>query len=141
MITPRRIVISVLLAICLVGIPFGFSLGRSDTAPIVYKDPAVRSLTPQPGDLALRQARIGVTLATPFTLAEASTDGMSIDGIGIPEDQLEIIPGLNQYFFTPGAGKDVSSLPPGRNCVQILIKRVIDPTDPGRSFSWCFNSQ
>lgn len=141
MITPRRVIISVLLAACAVGLAYGASLGRPDNKPITYSDPAIKSLTPQPGDLALRQARVGVTLATPYTLAQQSSSGMSINGQGIPQDQIEVIPGLNQYFYTPGPGKEVSSLPPGRNCAQLIIKRVIDPTDQGHPFSWCFQSQ
>jgi hypothetical protein len=141
LITPRRIVISVLLAACAVGLIYGASLGRPDNKPIVYSDPAIVSLTPQPGEAAPRQARIGATLATPYTLAQQNADGMSINGQGIPQDQIEVIPGLNQYFYTPGPGKEVSSLPPGRNCVALLIKRVTDPTDLGHPFSWCFQSQ
>jgi hypothetical protein len=98
------------------------------------------TLEPQPGALALRQERIRVTLASDATLAQATTSGLLIDGIGIPEDQIEVVPGLNQYFYTPGPGQEVATLPPGRNCATILIKRVADPKDNGHRFSWCFNS-
>jgi hypothetical protein len=141
LITARRIVISLILAASFVGLGYGLSLSRGTTKPLIYSDPSVKALTPQPGDLALRQARIGVTLTPDFTLAEANAIGFSINGTGIPQDQLEIIPGLNQYFFTPGSGKDVSQLPPGRNCVSLRIKRAADPTDQGHPFSWCFQSQ
>jgi hypothetical protein len=139
-ITGRRIVISLLLAGCLALFAWGLSDARSGTAPVVYTDPAVVTLEPQPGALALRQERIGVTLKSEFTLAQSTTSGLSIDGIGIPQDQIEVVPGLNQYFYTPGPGQEVSSLPPGRNCATIVIKQVIDPKDNGHRFSWCFNS-
>jgi hypothetical protein len=139
-ITPRRIIISIVLAGCVVLLVWGLSQTRSATAPVLYNDPAIVSLEPMPGVLALRQERIGVTLKTPFTLAQSTTSGMSINGAGIPQDQIEVVPGLNQYFYTPGPGKEVSALPPGRNCVTIVIKRVTDPTDTGHRFGWCFNS-
>ena len=55
--------ISVLLAGCLSVFVWGLSQTRPTAQPITYSDRAVRSLEPQPGVLALRQERIGVTLA------------------------------------------------------------------------------
>jgi hypothetical protein len=141
LINRRRIVISLLLAACAVGLVYGASIGRPDTKPITYTDPAIVSLTPAPNEAAPRQARIGATLATAYTLAQQNVDGFSINGQGIPEDQLEVVAGLNQYFYTPGPGKEVSSLPPGRNCAELIIRRVTDLTDAGHPFSWCFYSQ
>jgi hypothetical protein len=144
LITLRRIVTSLIVAACLVGLGYGLSLSRGTSKPIIYKDPAVKVLSPEPGDLALRQATIGVTLAPAFTLAETNSPGFSINTgdriVGIPQDQLDIVPGLNQYFFTPGPDKDVTQLPPGRNCVILHIKRADDPSDQGHPFSWCFQS-
>jgi hypothetical protein len=140
-ITRRRVVISVLLAGCAVGLVYGASIGRPDNKPIVYTDPAIKSLTPQPGEAAPRQARIGVTLNAAYTLAQQNTSGMSINGQGIPQDEIDVVAGLNQFFYTPGPGKEVSSLPPGRNCATLMIKRVSDPADNGHPYGWCFQSQ
>jgi hypothetical protein len=141
LITTRRVIISLLLAACAVALGYGASIGRPADKPVVYSDPAVKALAPQPGDVALRQTAIVATLASPYTLAQANSDGMSINGQGIPQDQIETNQSLNTYSFTPGPGKDVTSLPPGRNCAQISIKRAADPGDPGHNFSWCFTSQ
>ena len=144
LITLRRIVISLILAACLVGLGYGLSLSRSTSKPIIYKDSAIKVLTPEPGDLALSQATIGVTLAPAYTLADTNSPGFAISTgngtVGIPQDQLDIVAGLNQYFFTPGPDKDVTQLPPGRNCVTLHIKRADDPSDQGHAFSWCFQS-
>jgi hypothetical protein len=139
-ITGRRIVISFLLAGCLALFVWSLSAARPSSTPVIYTDRAVLALEPQPGALALRQERIGVTLASEFALAQSTTSGLLINGTGIPQDQIEVVPGLNEYFYTPGPGKDVASLPPGRNCATIVIRRVTDPTDNGHRFSWCFNS-
>ncbi len=141
LVTPRRIIISCLLAGCVVALVYGASLGRPANKPIVYTDPAVKALSPQPGDLALRQTPIVATLASAYTLAQTNSPGMLINGQGIPQDQVQVNQILNQYSYTPGPGKEVSSLPPGRNCVQIFIKRAADEADTGHSFSWCFQSQ
>jgi hypothetical protein len=130
-------VISVLLAGCLSVFVWGLSQTRPTAQPITYSDRAVTSLEPQPGVLALRQERIGVTLAPGYTLADTTATGLSINGIGIPTDQIDVGSG---FFYTPGPGKEVSSIPPGRNCVTILIKVATDAGDQGHPFSWCFNS-
>lgn len=140
MITGRRIVISILLAGCLALFGWSLSAARPGNTPVIYTDRAVLSLEPQPGALAIRQERIGVTLASEFTLAQSTTSGLFVNGTGIPEDQIEVVPGLNEYFYTPGPGQEVASLPPGRNCATIVIKVATDPTDAGHRFSWCFNS-
>jgi hypothetical protein len=81
------------------------------------------------------------TLGSAFTLAQATTPGMLINSQAVPQDQVQVNQLLNQYSYTPGPGKEISSLPPGRNCVQIFIKRAADAADNGHSFSWCFQSQ
>jgi hypothetical protein len=139
-ITRRRVVISVLLAGCLALFVWGLSATRPTTTAVIYTDRAVLALEPQPGALALRQERIGVTLGSEFTLAQSTTSGLAVNGTGIPEDQIEVVPGLNEFFYTPGPGKEVASLPPGRNCTTIVIRQVTDPSDTGHRFSWCFNS-
>jgi hypothetical protein len=138
-ITGRRIVISLLLAGCLALFVWGQSHTRPSVTPVIYTDRAIQALEPQPGALALRQERIGVTLTSDYTLAQSASPGLVINGRGIPQDQIEVT-GLNQYSYLPGPGKDVTSLPPGRNCATIMIKRATDPTDNGHRFSWCFNS-
>src|SRR6516162_4141956 len=89
LITLRRIVISLILAACLVGLGYGLSLSRPTNKPIIYKDSAIKVLTPEPGDLALSQATIGVTLAPAYTLADTNSPGFAISTgngtVGIPQ--------------------------------------------------------
>ncbi|MDP9073016.1 MAG: hypothetical protein M3N98_02375 [Actinomycetota bacterium] len=140
MITRRRIVISIILAAAVAVMVFGFTQVRPTNQAVLYKDPAILDLTPKPGDLVLRETRVGVTLSQAYTLAYGSLNGMAINRIGIPQDQLDIIAGLNQYYFYPAPGKEISELPVGRVCVDLRIRRVVDVTDPGRQFSSCFQT-
>ena len=84
---------------------WGLSGTRPTSTPITYANPAVQSVQPEPGALALRQEAIGVTLKPNYTLAQQTTDGMSVNSTGIPQDQIQVMPSLNQYLFTPGEGK------------------------------------
>jgi len=141
LITRRRIVISVILAGAVAVLVFGFTLVRPADQAVVYTDSAVRMLyPPKPGDVILRESRVGVTLSQDYTLAYGTTNGMAINKIGIPQDQLDVIAGLNQYFYYPAPGKEISELPVGRVCVDLQIRRVVDPNDTGRRFSWCFQT-
>jgi hypothetical protein len=139
-ITVRRAVISVILAACFSLLFFSFTQVRpTHTAP-TYNNPAVTTVTPAPGDAVLRQSGVEVTLKAGFALAYDNSLGMAIGGVGIPQDQLVIIPGLNQYFFTPGDGKQLAELPASRVCVGLLISRTASPADPPSRFSWCFQT-
>jgi hypothetical protein len=141
LVTGRRLVISALLAGCAVFLVWGLQGIRTQNGPIIYTDPAVKSLTPAPGSAAPRQSHIAVTLNQPFTLGSNNANPMTINDQGIPQDQIEEFPGLNQFWYTPAEGKAISSLPRGRNCVSIFIRSVVNPADPGRTFAWCFSSQ
>src|SRR5918999_1722122 len=67
-------------------------------------DTAVERVIPADGDLDLRQARIGIDLAVGYTAV------LVIDGVEIPEDQLQRVEPLNQVFFTPGPGTEIGAL-------------------------------
>jgi hypothetical protein len=140
LITVRRVVISVIVAGAVAALVFGFSLSRSPAKAPVYTDPAVAELVPKPGDHILRQDRVGATLKPNFTLAQDNSPGFVVDQTGIPQDEIEVIPGLNQYFFTPGSGKELSQLPSGRVCVALHIKSLGAPDSQSHSFNWCFYS-
>jgi hypothetical protein len=133
MITTRRIVISLILAAAVALLGYGFNSARDNTAP-AFTDVAVEGTYPRAGDLDLRQARIGIDLKSGFT-AE-----LQLDQTPIPIDQVEVVVGLDQYFYTPGPGTETGALAPGRHCAIAAIRRVGDPNDPGRKYSWCFQS-
>jgi len=132
LVTPRRALISVVLAGCLVALVWALSLTRPGPVQPVYSDPAVHQLFPEPGDHVLRQERVGVTLTSPYTGV------LQVNGVEIPEDETERVAGLNQIFYTPGQGKAVETLGPDRNCVAVVIWRYDQSRDQSRRFAWCF---
>ncbi len=131
-ITARRLAISVILALCVVGMGWALSQTRT-TASVVYRDSAIVQVFPAEGDLDLRQARIGVEIN------QAWTGVLEVDGFELPENQVERVVGLNQIFYYPGPGKVTGALAPGRHCATAFVWQVIRTRSSGHPYSWCFN--
>ena len=142
MITTRRAVISIILAGCAALMVWGFTLVRPAKTPVVFRNSAVKAVSPAPGDLVLRQSSLSVTLAPGYTLAYDTAEGFSVSSggetVGIPQDELQIVG--NQYVFLPAPGRQYSELPVGRVCAVAQIRMGTDPADPGSPFSWCFQT-
>lgn len=131
LVTLPRMVMSVLLAFALAAMYVAFT--EHDDSPNPRLRPqAIRAVSPLPASLQLRQTEIFVELAPEFTGA------LTVNGIPVPDDQLDVIRGLNRYAFTPGQGKEIEALPPGRACAVVDYTSV-DPSAPGGSYRWCFN--
>ena len=133
-VTVRRVVISVLLAVALVGFGYAFSSGR-DTSEVAINDATVERVEPKPGDLALRQARIGVDLKSGYSAT------LKLDSTIIPEDQVEKVVGLDQYWYTPGPGTETGVLEPRRYCATATITKDIVPAGQPpevHDYKWCF---
>lgn len=146
MITRRRAVISLVLAGCAALMVWGFTLVRPTNLPVVYKNAAVVKVFPEDGSSALAQTNVSVILAQGYTLANQNAAGMSISvnhssPVGIPQDEIQILPGQNQYSFAPGPGRQFSQLPVGQICVIVQITKDTNLADPGQKFSWCFRAQ
>lgn len=132
LLTPRRVVSSVLLAVAFVGIYTAFVL-HDDSPNPKLRPSAVRAVSPDPGSLQLRQTEIFAELQPQYR------GTLAVNGTVIPDDQVEVIDGLNRISFTPGEGRELERLPPGRTCAVVSFEQVTDPEiDPG-SFRWCFN--
>lgn len=130
--TPRRVVSSVLLALAFAGLYLAFIL-HDDSPNARLRPQAVRTVSPEPGTLQLRQTEIFAELQPTYR------GTLAVNGTTIPDDQLDVIEGLNRVSFTPGEGRELESLPPGRTCAVVTFELVTDPdTEPG-SFRWCFN--
>lgn len=132
LLTPRRVVSSVLLAVAFAGIYTAFVM-HDDSPNPKLRPAAVRVVSPDPASLQLRQTEIFVELATTYRGA------LSVNGTPIPDDQLDVIDGLNRYSFTPGAGKEIDELPPGRTCAEVSFHQVTNENAEPGIYRWCFN--
>lgn len=132
LVTLPRVVMSVLLALSFAGLYVAFTLHDDSPAPRL-RPPAVTTVSPEPGSLQLRQTEIFVELAAAYT------GTLSVNGVRIPEDQMQVIEGLNRYSFTPGPGREIEALPPGAACAAVEYHRIGDEQSPPASYRWCFS--
>ncbi len=130
--TTRRVVSSVLLAVAFAGMYMAFIL-HDDTPNPKLRPSAVRTVSPEPASLQLRQTEIFVELQPAYR------GTLAVNGTTIPDDQLDVIVGLNRYSFTPGEGREISELPPGRTCAVVTYELVTDVNAEPGSYRWCFN--
>lgn len=92
----------------------------------------IERLIPTPGSKILQQDVIGIDLAPGY---EGS---LTLNGTPLPDDQITIIPQLNQVTFKPGPTKVFEQLPEGENC--LVATYWLSATGPTvtTSRSWCF---
>jgi hypothetical protein len=87
---------------------------------------------PRPEDNALSQAQLLIDLSTNY---DAS---FVVNGVTIPDDQVQKRPELNQVIFNPGPGKVIEKFPAGRNCVEADIHRIDGVAEDVPPARWCF---
>jgi len=126
----RPLIIAVLLAVAIAGFVVAFSGVRRP--PPAQETTAVVRVMPPPGDLDLRQAQVGVTLAAGYT------GDLLVDGIQVPEDELHREPALYQITLVPKPGGQFN-LGPGRHCASVTYWPYASPADKRPSPPWCFN--
>ncbi|MDP9070932.1 MAG: hypothetical protein M3N68_06565 [Actinomycetota bacterium] len=131
LVTVRRVVISLLLALSAAGMYVAFTL--HEESPEAFRPRAIQVVFPEPGSLEVRQTTIFYELGSDY-------DGtLRVGGVEIPLDQLDVIEGLNRISFTPGKGKEIEALEPGAQ----RVTAVFWPRSEGRSaaltYSWRFN--
>lgn len=132
----RRTIIFLIVVACIGGLVLAASRTRRGDEPITVTGTTggvVELLTPRDGDtLVNQQAQIGIDLTTSYDA------NLVVDGTPIPNDQLIRRPELNAVYFSPGPGKAIEKLPPGRNTVTAVIFRL-DGQNPPPAVTWTFN--
>ncbi len=148
MITRRRVVISLILASCLTLFVWSFTRVRPATTSPTFSTRAVVGVSPDPGNLVLRQSSVAVTLAKGYSLDYTNTEGLAIAVSGsatpVPQDELQIAPGdpgQTSYTFAPGPGRAISELPAGRVCVDLVIQQTNNLAAVSTAFNWCYSTQ
>jgi hypothetical protein len=136
---PGRVatVVITLAVVVTLGI-WALSSAETDTGPqrnVGLLPAAVEQVSPGPGELSRLQDTITVDLADDLTGV------MLVDGIEIPEDQLERVEPLGQFRFRTGPDRDITKFEPGLHRVTILYwpqdkERPAQPT----SYTWEFRA-
>jgi len=126
-----RIIVAAGLAVAALAIVLLVTVGGSDDEPASAQ--AVEQLIPGRGDQAIRQARVGIDLAPGYTGV------LVINGVEIPEDQLQRVEALNQIYFQPGEDKEIDAFEPGAVCVVAIHWRIGEDRGAGQPVRWCFD--
>jgi hypothetical protein len=95
----------------------------------------IESISPERGEL------VGLVDDVTVNLLDSYTGVLVIDGVEIPEDQLDRVPELGIITFRPGPGKDITKLRTGENTAEVLywLRTKDRPEHPAR-FGWSFRA-
>ncbi len=96
----------------------------------------IESINPERGELT------GLVDTVTVNLRDDMTGVLVVDGIEIPEDQLDRVVGLQVVSFRPGPGKEIPRFRAGDNTVLVRYwrGRLQDrPADPF-TFGWSFRA-
>jgi hypothetical protein len=113
-----------------------FGLSSSDTSPEGRTLPnTIDSLTPAPGELIRLQDTIGADLRDDLTGV------LLLDGVEIPEDQLDRVVPLAIVSFRPGPDQDLERFEAGEHTLTVLHwpQGKARPANPD-SYSWSFRA-
>lgn len=100
--------------------------GRSGGLP-----DAVDRISPEDGELVLRQTRLVVDLAAGYRAT------IVVDGRTIPDDEVIFTEQTGLHIFEPGPGKVIEEWEPGFHVVEITWDTLGDLPDRG-SLRWSF---
>lgn len=95
---------------------------------------AIQSVSPAQGDEVLSQVDIVVDLATGYT------GELELNGMAIPEAELQRVDGLNLFSYRPGPGKQVETLLPDQNCARVTAWQISSGPEQTQIYTWCFNT-
>lgn len=126
----RRLIMTLIAAAGVGGLVFAFSGPSGDDAQ--KKPVGVEGVSPEGGDLDLRQATIVADLAPGYT------GYLAIDGNEVPEDDVQIVDALNTVTLKPLPGSDFGTIQPGNHCATVFYRRIGDPREDSASYRWCF---
>lgn len=133
----RRIITTIVILACFGGLALAAShteRGDKDEPSVSgSKRTVVELQAPAPESSVLSQAQILIDLTSDYSAS------LVVNGVLIPDDQMQVRPELNQVIFTPGPGKVIEKLGAGRNCVEANVYRLDGAQEDIPAVRWCFN--
>ena len=130
---PIAVKVLIVVLVVAAGIGIYAASGLTSQSEAQFDDGVVVQIIPNDGDKLLQQDQIGIRLADGYT------GSLAVNGVPIPDDQVDRVQALNQVLFQPGDGKIVDAWPAGTNCVVATYWKF--STGPGQSstHTWCFS--
>jgi hypothetical protein len=133
---PRK-VWAIIAALGVVIVVAGYFAVRGGTPSPITSGPgggSIEALLPQEGSEVLRQSTIGIDLEPGYS------GTLVVNGTPIPDDQLTLVPELNQVFYEPKRGKVVDTLRAGENCITARFWQSAQGPDAAETRTWCFEA-
>ena len=127
----RLAVMTVIAAVAVGGLVFAFSADTQRPGPL--RPAEVEAVTPEGGDLDLRQVTIAADLAAGYS------GYLELDGVEVPDDDLQRVEALNQVILRPQPESEYRELSPGPHCATVVYRKTGQPRDQSRSYRWCFS--
>jgi hypothetical protein len=93
----------------------------------------VERLLPESDSQIVQQSPVGIDLTPGWE------GTLVVDGIAIPEEELDITESLNLVEFTPGEGKAMTTLPVGKVCASATVWETATGPEDSRQVAWCFD--
>jgi hypothetical protein len=108
--------------------------GDGGRSPLLQSDISpIEALIPEENAEILRQDRVGVDLVPGWFAS------LSINGVPIPDEELNGTASLGLYFFQAREGRVVEELQADRNCATATLHPFADPQTTQR-ITWCFTA-
>jgi hypothetical protein len=136
---PVRVAIVAVVVLAGVNIAIWGAQSQVNGPAAVQRPTAIVQLEPEEGQLTLPQGRVGAQLRTQYAAQ------LVIDNQVIPQDQTSGDPGLGEFYFEPGAGKELRELAKGAHSAVVQWwPRAISTPEAAKaegklaSYSWAF---
>jgi hypothetical protein len=142
----RRLGASLVIAIGLALIVWGFASAETGDSAVKITDPAIERVIPSPGSLVLRQSQVGADLA-PGYRGVLIIDGQEIptydvqagDGTTVNTLDAQFDLAQNTVLFLPRQGATISEFAPGEHHITVVYWQLDETRDQARTFAWTFN--
>jgi hypothetical protein len=137
----RRLLITLVVFACIAGLVLAAQHTRrgdvEDDATVTGVQGTANSVVelqaPAPESSVLNQAQILLDLTTNYDAT------FTVQGVPIPDDELQKTVATGVITFTPGPGKVFEKLPQGRVCASANVFRIDGTVEDPRTVTWCFN--
>ncbi len=127
---PHHAVFALLIVVVVVCVVVLFKKAQSGSNGL--DNAAIDRLIPAPNAKILAQDSVGIDLADGYTAT------LTLNGTPIPDDQLNVVPQLNQVTFTPGPDKETQLIPAQQNCLTATYWKLSTGPSQSQVQSWCF---
>ncbi len=130
--TRYRIVLALLGVALAAVVVFAVILTPSGDAPRLPA--AVDAYSPTDGAIVLRQTQLVIDLAAGYDI------DLTVDGVAIPDSELDVVAETGRFEWVPGPGKSFEEWAPGFHTIEVTWDRTSGLPDPG-SLRWSFRAQ